>query len=99
MNVFTYKDLEEERDAYAREKMQEYVKASVEYIYRGVRKAAVERSAHSYYYTVHEQTHVDVITLAEAIRDDLLNLFPDFKFDIGVVNDGYNRSRYICVKW
>jgi len=59
----------------------------------------VERSSHSFYYTVREQTFVDVITISEAIRDELQVLFPDFTISIGDVNDGYNNSRYICVKW
>jgi hypothetical protein len=99
MNIFTRADLDSDRDAYAREKMREYVKASVKNIYSGVRKTAVERSDHSFYYNVHEQTHIDVITLAEAIQAKLQVLFPDFKISIGDVNNGDNSSRYICVKW
>lgn len=99
MKIFTRADLDSERYEYAREKMREYVNASVKNIYLGVRKTAVELSDHSFYYTVHEQIHVDVITLAEAIQAKLQVLFPDFKFEIGKVNDGYNRSRYICVTW
>jgi hypothetical protein len=99
MNIFTRADLDSDRDAYAREKMREYVKASVKNIYSGVRQTAVERSDHSFYYNVHEQTHIDVITLAEAIQAKLQVLFPDFKINIGDVNNGDNSSRYICVKW
>jgi hypothetical protein len=99
MEPFTRADLEFQRDAYAISKMREYVKESVEKIYYGARKVAVERSSQSFYYTVREQTHVDVVTIAETIRDDLTTLFPDFTIEIGMVNDGYNRSRYICVKW
>jgi hypothetical protein len=99
MEPFTRADLEFQRDAYALSKMREYVKDSVEKIYYGVRKVAVERSSHSFYYTVHEQNHVDVVTIVERIREELVELFPDFIIVIGIVNDGLNRSRYIYVKW
>jgi hypothetical protein len=99
MQPFTREDLISQRDEYAMTKMQEYVEESVEKIYYGARKVAVERSSHSFYYTVREQTFVDVITISEAIRDKLQVLFPDFTITIGDVTDGYNRSRYICVKW
>lgn len=99
MEPFTRADLEFQRDAYAMSKMREYVDESVKQIYHSVRKVAVERSSYSFYYTVREQTHVDVVTIAERIREELIELFPDFTIEIGNVNDSYNRSRYIGVKW
>lgn len=99
MQPFTRALMEFQRDAYAMTKMAEYVEESVEKIYYRARKVAVERSSHEFYYSVHEQTFVDVITISEAIQAKLQVLFPDFTITIGNVNDGYNRSRYICVKW
>jgi hypothetical protein len=43
--------------------------------------------------------YIDIDDLATSIRDELVLLFPDFTIEIGVVNDGCNRSRYICVTW
>jgi hypothetical protein len=100
MQPFTRADLEKRRDAYAEAKREEYVEDSVEKIYYGARKVAVERSAGAFYYNIREQVYIaDVITLAEAIQAKLKVLFPDFTIEIGKVNDGYNGSRYICVKW
>jgi hypothetical protein len=99
LQPFTRDDLISQRDEYARAKMEEYINETVESIYSGARKMAIERSNHEFYYTVREQTFVDVIIISEVIRDKLKVLFPDFTIDIGNVNDGYNRSRYICVKW
>jgi predicted transposase YdaD len=99
MQPFTRADLNSQREEYVMTQMQEYINKTVEKIYYAARKTAVERSDHSFYYTVHEQIRVDVITLAEAIQDKLQALFPDFTITVGNVNDGYNHSRYICVKW
>jgi hypothetical protein len=99
MQPFTRADLNSQRDEYAMTKMQEYINESVEKIYYGTRKVAVERSSHKFYYTVREQTFVDVITISEAIQAKLQVLFPDFTINIGDVTSGYDHSRYICVKW
>lgn len=103
MTPYTRKDLEFQREAYATEKARTFVKESVETIYYSVRKVSVERSSRSFYHTIsgtldHDE-YIDIDDLANSIRDELVTLFPDFQISVGNVNDGYNRSRYICVKW
>jgi len=100
MQPFTRALMEFQRDSYAMSKRKEYIKDAVENIYYATIEASVKRSSHSFYYTVRSVTYIaDAISLSEAIRDELQVLFPDFTISIGDVNDGYNRSRYICVKW
>ena len=103
MDPFTRKDLEFRREAYATAKARTFVKESVETIYYGVRKVSVERSSSSFYHTIsnildHDE-YIDIDDLATSIREELVTLFPDFQISVGHVNDGYNRSRCICVKW
>ena len=100
MDPFTRSDLEFQRNAYATEKARTFVKDAVEKIYYEARKVAVERTSDSFYYNVyHVDKYIDIDDLVTSIRDELVTLFPDFKISVGIVNDGYNRSRYICVKW
>jgi Zn-dependent M32 family carboxypeptidase len=99
MQPFTRADLNSQRDEYAMTKMQEYINEIIEKIYYAARKAAVERSSHEFYFTIRERTFVDITIVSDVIQDKLQALFPDFKITIGNVNDGYNNSRYICVKW
>ena len=100
MQPFTRALMEFQRDSYAMSKRKEYIKDAVETIYYATIEASVKRSSHSFYYTVRSVTYIaDAISLSEAIRDELITLFPDFTIEIGDVNDGYNRSIYICVKW
>jgi len=102
MEPYTRKDLEFQRAAYATDKARTFVKESVETIYFEVIKVAVERSIREFYHTISsslDHLYIDIDDLATSIRDELVVLFPDFTIEIGVVNDGYNRSRYICVKW
>jgi hypothetical protein len=99
MQPFTRADLNSQREEYARNKMQEYMNETVEKIYYAARKAAVERSSHEFYYTIRERTFVDIVIMSDVIQDRLQALFPDFKISVGNVNDGYNNSWYICVKW
>jgi hypothetical protein len=95
--------MEFQRKAYATTKAHTFVKESVETIYYSVRKVSVERSSSSFYHTIsnildHDE-YIDIDDLATSIREELVTLFPDFRIDIGIVNDGYNRSRFICVNW
>jgi hypothetical protein len=100
MQPFTRALMEFQRDSYAMSKRKEYIKDTVEKIYYATIEASVKRSSHSFYYTVRSVTYIaDAISLSEAIRDELQVLFPDFTISIGDVTDGYNNSRYICVKW
>ena len=100
MTPYTTKDLEVQREAYATCKARMFVKEAVETIYHEAIKAAVQRSSHAYYYTMYyDEQYVVIDDLADTIRNELVELFPDFTIEIGKVNDGYNRSRYICVKW
>jgi hypothetical protein len=100
MQPFTRALMEFQRDSYAMSKRKEYIKDAVETIYYATIEASVKRSSHSFYYTVRSVTYIaDAISLSEAIRDELQVLFPDFTISIGDVDDGYNSSRYICVKW
>ena len=97
---FTRSDLNFQRDAYATAKARTFVKEAVEKIYREAIKTAVETSSHVYYHTIHRNDDcIDIDDVAIDIRDELIDLFPDFEISVGHVNDGYNRSRYICVKW
>ena len=102
MEPYTRKDLEFQRNAYATAKARTFVKDAVETIYFEAIHVAVQRSSHAFYHTISnmlDAKYIDIDDLANTIRDELVVLFPDFTIEIGVVNDGYNRSRYICVKW
>ena len=102
MEPYTRKDLEFQRDAYATAKARTFVKESVETIYFEAIKVAVQRSSREFYHTISsvlDHLYIDIDDLANSIRDELVVLFPDFTIDIGEVNDGYGRTRYICVKW
>ena len=102
MEPYTRKDLEFQRNAYATAKARTFVKESVETIYFEVIKVAVQRSSREFYHTIStmlDHLYIDIDDLATSIRDELVVLFPDFTIEIGVVNDDYNRTRYICVKW
>jgi hypothetical protein len=102
MTPYTRKDLEFQREAYATAKARRFVKESVETIYYSVRKVSVERSSRDFYHTISsvlDYLYINIDDLATSIRDELVVLFPDFTIKIEVVNDGCNRSRYICVKW
>jgi len=100
MQPFTRALMEFQRDAYAMSKRREYIKEAVEKIYYATIEAAVKRSSHSFYYTVRDITYIaDAVSISEAIRDELKELFPDFTISIGDVTSGYDHSRYICVKW
>jgi type III secretory pathway component EscR len=99
MQPFTRADLNSQREEYAMTQMQEYINKTVEKIYYAARKAAVERSSHEFYYKICERTFVDITIISDVIQDKLQALFPDFTITVGNVNDGYNHSRYICVKW
>ena len=100
MTPYTRKDLEFQREAYASAKAQTFVKEAVETIYYEAIKVAVEHSSHAYYYNIYyDEKYVSIDDTADTIRNELLKLFPEFTIEIGKVNDGYNRSRYICVKW
>jgi len=102
LTPFTRSDMEFQRKAYATTKARKFVKDSVETIYYEAIKAAVQRSSREFYHTIsnmldHEYINID--DLATSIRDELVVLFPDFNIVISNVNDGYNRSRNICVEW
>jgi len=100
MQPFTRALMEFQRDAYAMSKRREYIKESVEKIYYATIEASVKRSSHSFYYTVRDITYIaDAVSISESIQDELKELFPDFTINIGDVTSGYDRSRYICVKW
>jgi hypothetical protein len=100
MDPYTRKDLEFQRRAYADCKADTFVKETTEEIYHNAIKTAVERDTHAYYYTMyHAEDYMTIDDLAVRVRDKLVVLFPDFEIEVGHVNDGYNRSRYIRVKW
>jgi hypothetical protein len=98
MERFTRKDMEFQREAYATSKARIFVKEAVAKIYHEAIKTAVETSSHAYYHTIRRNDDcIDIDDVAIAIRDELIDLFPDFRIEIRDVNDGYNRSRSICV--
>jgi isopentenyldiphosphate isomerase len=102
MEPYTRKDLEFQRKAYQDTKARTFVENSVDTIYFEAIKVAVERSSREFYHTIStmlDAKYIDIDDLATSIRDELVLLFPDFTIEIGVVNDGCNRSRYICVTW
>ena len=99
MEPFTRSDLMLERDAFECAKMREYVAEATGKIYYAVRKQAVEQKNPEYFHTIHGGMFNDVQGVAETICEDLIALFPDFNIDIGVVNDGLKRGRYIAVRW
>ena len=102
MKPYTRKDLEVERKVYETAKARTFVENSVDTIYFEAIKVAVQRSSREFYHTIStmlDAKYIDIDDLATSIRDELVLLFPDFTIEIGVVNDGYGRTRYICVKW
>ncbi len=97
---FTRSDLKFHREAYATSKARIFVKEAVEKIYHEAIKTAVETSRPSYYHTICRNDEcIDIDDVAIDIRDELIDLFPDFKIEIRNVNDGYNRSRCINIQW
>jgi hypothetical protein len=102
MEPYTRRDLEVERKVYETAKARTFVKDSVETIYFETIKVAVQRSSREFYHTIStmlNRKYIDIDDLATSIRDELVVLFPDFKISVGNVNDGYGRTRYICVQW
>jgi len=99
MTPYTRSDLILEREAFETAKAREYVSNAVEKIYYAVRKLAVETNTSSYFHVIPEGMFGDVQGVAEAIRDELFTLFPDFKVHIQVVNNTYGCERNVFVGW
>lgn len=98
MKPFTRSDLKREQETFAITNAREYVKEAVENIYNAVKKDAIEMNGGEYYYTIEWEIYRNVKGVAEAIREELVLLFPDFEITIGRTNDMYG-SRDIVVKW
>ena len=98
MEPFTRSDLKREQEAFVIANAREYVKETVENIYNAVKKDAIEMNGDEYYYTIEWEIYRNVVSVAEAIREELILLFPDFKITVGGTNDMYG-SRDIVVKW
>ncbi len=98
MEPFTRSDLKREQEAFAIANAREYVKKVVENIYNAVKKDAIEMNGYEYYYTIEWEIYRDVKGVADAIREELILLFPDFKITVGRTNDMYG-SRDIIVQW
>ena len=99
MEPFTRSDLILEREAFETAKAREYVSNAVEKIYYAVRKHAVETNNSVYFHIIPGGIVKDVQGVAEAIRDELFTLFPDFGVDIQAVNDSCDRKRCLAVRW
>ena len=100
MEPFTRSDLILEREAFETAKVREHVRIVVEKIYYVVRKQAIETNIYVYFHTIPDGMFKDVQGVAEAIRDELFTLFPDFGVNIQVVNDIYgSRRRQIVINW
>ena len=99
MTPYTRADLILEREAFETAKAREYVSNAVEKIYYAVRKHAVETNVTSYVHIIPGGMFGDVQGVAEAIRDELFTLFPDFGVHIQVVNYTYDRGRNVVVGW
>ena len=100
MEPFTRSDLILEREAFETAKAREYVGNAVEKIYYAVRKQAVETNNSVYFHIIPGGIVKDVQGIAEAIRDELFTLFPDFGVDIQAANnDSCDRRRCLIVRW
>lgn len=98
METFTRSDLKREQEAFAIANAREYLKKAVENIYNAVKKDAIEMNGNEYYYTIEWEIYRNVKRVADAIREELILLFPDFKITVGDTNDMCG-SRDIVVKW
>ena len=99
LTPFTRSDMEFQREAFKTAKAREYVSNAVEKIYYAVRKHAVETNVTSYIHIIPGGMFNNVQAVAEAIRDELVVLFPDFGVHIQVVNYTYDRGRNVVVEW
>jgi len=99
LTPYTSADLIREREAFETAKAREYVSNAVEKIYYAVRKHAVETNVTSYVHIIPGGMFNNVQSVAEAIRDELFTLFPDFGVHIQVVNYTYDRGRNVVVGW
>jgi len=99
LTPYTSADLIREREAFETANAREYVSNAVEKIYYAVRKHAVETNVTSYIHIIPGGMFNNVQSVAEAIRDELFTLFPDFGVHIQVVNYTYDRGRNVVVGW
>jgi intein-encoded DNA endonuclease-like protein len=102
MEPFTRSDLKIARIEFATANDQEYIKETVETIYHAVKKDAIEfiGPESEYFYTIHWEIHRNIKHVVEAIRQELIRLFPDFEICSGIEieKDGYS-SHYVVIRW
>jgi asparagine synthetase A len=101
LKPFTSSDLNREQMAISDEDAKKYIKETVEKIYHDVKKNSIEMNGSDYEcnYTICWKARRNVRRVTEAIRQELVRLFPDFKVKIEIKDDEYWDTSYVCVRW